>query len=145
MFTFFYYFNMSFTKKSFAIELSKLLLFEKPNVSLEQYPTEFDVAADFLWSAIMDKEIEGKSVLDLGCGTGILGFGAALLSAKKVTFVDIDKNAMEIAKANFEKLSQDFDLSNCEFNFIVSNVSNFKSEEKSERSVVAQQWLLGNG
>lgn len=121
---------MTFSKKSFAVELSKLKLFEKPNVSLEQYPTDFDVAADFLWNAAMDKEIEGKSILDLGAGTGILGFGAALLSAKKVTFVDIDKNAIRIAKENLEFLSAEFDLSGCEFNFIISDISKLVLTEK---------------
>ena len=121
---------MSFTKKSFSIILSKLKLFEKPNVSLEQYPTEFDVAADFLWNAAMENEIEGSFVIDLGAGTGILGFGAALLGAKKVTFVDIDKNAIEIAKQNLNYLKTEFDLSGCEFDFIISDISKFNTTDK---------------
>lgn len=44
--------------------------------------------------------IEGVSVLDMGCGSGILGIGALLLGAKDVLAVDIDKNAVDIAVKN---------------------------------------------
>lgn len=42
----------------------------------------------------------GMTVLDMGCGSGILGIGCALLGAKKVLGVDIDKNAADIANKN---------------------------------------------
>ncbi len=45
-------------------------------------------------------DTEGKSVLDMGCGSGILGIGALLLGAKDVLAVDIDKNAVDIAVKN---------------------------------------------
>ena len=44
--------------------------------------------------------LEGVSVLDMGCGSGILGIGALLLGAKDVLAVDIDKNAVDIAVKN---------------------------------------------
>ncbi len=46
---------------------------------------------------------EGMSVLDLGCGSGILSIIALLLGAKDATAVDIDPNAVEIAVQNAER------------------------------------------
>lgn len=45
-------------------------------------------------------KLDGSTVLDMGCGSGILGIGCALLGAKKVLGVDIDKNAADIANKN---------------------------------------------
>lgn len=46
---------------------------------------------------------EDKNVLDMGCGSGILGIGAALLGAKHIDAVDIDMVATRIAGENAEK------------------------------------------
>lgn len=43
---------------------------------------------------------EGKTVLDLGCGSGILGIGALVLGSEKCTGCDIDPKAPDIAAAN---------------------------------------------
>lgn len=50
--------------------------------------------------ALEDIPLENVSVLDMGCGSGILGIGALLLGAKDVLAVDIDKNAVDIAVKN---------------------------------------------
>ena len=50
--------------------------------------------------ALEDIPLENASVLDMGCGSGILGIGALLLGAKDVLAVDIDKNAVDIAVKN---------------------------------------------
>ena len=113
---------MSFTKKSFAILLSKLKVFDKPNAKLEQYPTDSECAAVVIWSAALNGDIEGKSVADLGCGTGILGIGALLLGAKKVSFYDIDESAINIAKENYNKVFEEYEIGEAEF--IVSDISN---------------------
>jgi len=44
--------------------------------------------------------VDGQDVLDLGCGSGILGIGAMLLGAKSVTGYDIDEKAPAIAQEN---------------------------------------------
>ncbi|MDW5298687.1 MAG: 50S ribosomal protein L11 methyltransferase [Sedimentibacter sp.] len=43
---------------------------------------------------------EGMEVLDMGCGSGILSIAAILLGAKTSVGVDIDENAVRIAKEN---------------------------------------------
>jgi len=42
----------------------------------------------------------GKKVLDLGCGSGILGIGAAVLGCEKVVGCDIDPKAPDVAADN---------------------------------------------
>jgi putative methylase len=119
---------MSFTRKSFAIELSRLKVFEKPKIMLEQYTTESDIASEILWDAVMKGEIQGKTIADLGAGTGILGLGCMLLSAKKVYFVDIDKDALNLAEENYQKLAEKYDLSGASAEFIASDIRDFNEE-----------------
>lgn len=52
---------------------------------------------------------EGKTVMDVGCGTGILAMCAYLLGAKNVTAVDIDAEAVKVAKKNMAEAG--FDIS----------------------------------
>lgn len=87
-------------KKKLAIELSKLRPLKTLNINLEQYQTESEIAAELLWRAYMNGDIKDKHIIDLGCGNGILGAGALLLGAKKIYFLDKDKEAIEICKKN---------------------------------------------
>ena len=47
-----------------------------------------------------DRSIKEWKVLDMGCGTGILGITAAKMGAQDVICLDIDKKAIEIANEN---------------------------------------------
>ena len=47
-------------------------------------------------------DLRGKTVLDVGCGSGILGLTSLLLGAKRAELVDIDPQATEIALHNAE-------------------------------------------
>jgi putative methylase len=91
-------------KKKLAMELSKLEQNEQSKLKYEQYATPGDIAADLLW--IAKEDITGISVVDLGCGNGVLAIGAAILGAKKVTAVDIDGDVLGIAISN--SLKNDF-------------------------------------
>lgn len=42
----------------------------------------------------------GKDVIDVGCGSGILGIAAAICGAKSVYMCDIDEQAVEFARKN---------------------------------------------
>jgi len=103
--------NKVVSKSRLAIVLSSLEGFYEPKLRQEQYITDSEVCASVLWSAYLLKDIEGKVIADLGCGTGILGIGALLLGARHVFFVDTDKKALEIAKNNVSKVkSEGYDL-----------------------------------
>ena len=45
-------------------------------------------------------DLEGKTVLDVGCGSGILGLCSLLLGAQSAELVDIDVQATDIAQHN---------------------------------------------
>ncbi|WP_394201640.1 50S ribosomal protein L11 methyltransferase [Shewanella waksmanii] len=47
--------------------------------------------------------LEGKQVIDFGCGSGILAVAALKLGAAHVTGIDIDFQAIEASKANAER------------------------------------------
>tara|TARA_B110000444_G_scaffold51403_1_gene47416 strand:- start:24 stop:662 length:639 start_codon:yes stop_codon:yes gene_type:complete len=87
-----------------AIELSKLQPHPCTSVELEQYATEGDLAAYWILGIDQVDEMEGKRVLDLGAGNGILGLGCLLVGAQHVTLVEADPLVVEIAKTNAERL-----------------------------------------
>jgi len=95
-------FKNMLTKSKLAIVLSKLKRFENPKVMDEQYETDSETAATMLWSAYMNRDIEGKTVADFGCGTGILGIGAVLLGAERVYMIEKDKEVISTAEKNVE-------------------------------------------
>jgi ribosomal protein L11 methyltransferase len=45
-------------------------------------------------------DIHGRSVADVGCGSGILSIGACLLGASHVVAVDVEQLSVEVAKEN---------------------------------------------
>lgn len=52
----------------------------------------------------LDKaDLTGKTVIDYGCGSGILAIAAALLGANKVIGVDTDPQALEATQANAQR------------------------------------------
>ncbi len=58
---------------------------------------------------ILNMELTGKTVLDMGCGTGILGMLASLKGAKSVTAIDIDTWSFESTVEN-ARLNNIFNL-----------------------------------
>ena len=116
-----------FTKKTLARILSKLQLFENPKTHIEQYPTDFDVAASVLWNAYMLGDIKDKTIADLGCGTGILGIGALLLGAKYVFFLDIDDDALKIARKNYQTMAEEFEIDD-KAHFSVGSIDTFSKK-----------------
>ena len=95
-------------KKELAIRLSKLKPLKKLDISLEQYQTESELAAEILWLTYLNNDIKDKIAADLGCGNGIFGFGSLLLEADKVYFVDKDKEALSVAKENCKSKKSGF-------------------------------------
>ncbi|NTV23196.1 MAG: methyltransferase [Nanoarchaeota archaeon] len=110
------------SKKQLAVFLSRLQSFEKPSFRLEQYPTDSEIAAEILWFGQQLGDIEGKTVADLGCGTGILGIGAMMFSPKKVFFVDIDEMPIKRLRENLKLMeASDYEIMN-------NDVTSFKEK-----------------
>lgn len=89
-------------------ELQSLLqdveTFAAPKIELEQYPTSVELAASMLYTIdTIYHDLEGCSVLDLGCGTGRLAIGAALLGSGHVIGVDLDSDALGICQQNINQ------------------------------------------
>ena len=88
-------------KLELELLLSQIEPHPSPKPSLEQYTIPVDIAAVMLRiAAYTHGGIVGKTVLDLGCGTGRLALGAAFLGAKQVVGVDIDRDAAKVAFEN---------------------------------------------
>lgn len=94
------------SRKKLEIQLQELENFVEPTPGLEQYPIT-PRGASILLSIISNtyNDIQDKRIGDLGCGTGILAIGAALLGAKEVIGVDIDERQLNIAAKNALKLN----------------------------------------
>ena len=109
--------------KNLEMMLQRLSGFSKPRAVLEQYQTPAPLAARLLFHALMKGDIEGKTVCDLGCGTGILAIGAALLGAASVRGIEIDKDAIRIAQENAQLLSVDVEFINADINTAVGGIA----------------------
>jgi len=92
-------------KRHLEIMLSKVEPHPQPKAYLEQYTIPANLAAEILYmAAYANNDIIGKKIVDLGCGTGRLAIGAALLGAKDVVGVEIDKTAVKLAWKSAAKL-----------------------------------------
>jgi putative methylase len=85
-------------QRQLEILLQQVPQLQKPNPRLEQYMTPAPIAADILFRAYQWGDIEDRTVVDLGCGTGIFAVGAVHMGAKKVLGIDSDKNIVMLAK-----------------------------------------------
>ena len=91
--------------RSLAIQLSKLQEISSPNLNLEQYQTEGEIAARWLFDIQSFDDLKpGCRVVDLGCGNGILGIGAVLMGAGSAILVDSDEKSCEVSTRNVESL-----------------------------------------
>ena len=88
------------TRAALETQLAVVAGFDNPRVSLEQYPTPPDLAAHVIHVADLNGDIEGRTVVDLGMGTGMLALGAALRGPARVVGVELDRDAIETARDN---------------------------------------------
>ncbi|MDE6255179.1 MAG: 50S ribosomal protein L11 methyltransferase [Muribaculaceae bacterium] len=74
---------------------------------------------------ILSLHLEGKDVIDIGTGTGILAFLAKMRGASQVTGIEIDRPAFENAVENAS-------LNNCNVDFIHGDASALDKLEKAD-------------
>jgi putative methylase len=119
---------------------------------LEQYTVSEQVAADMLYlTAYTNGDIVGKSVLDLGCGTGRLGLGAAYLGATEAVGLDIDSLAVKVAKENAQKAELPFQLVNGDiaaitgcFDTVLQNPPFGVQTREADRAFLVKALEVGN-
>jgi len=80
--------------------LQSLASVPQPKPEREPYATPATIAAEVVYGAYGRGDIEGCTVLDLGCGNGGLGIAAKLLRAARVVGVDSDPAAIRVAEQN---------------------------------------------
>ena len=130
-------------KLDLELLLSQIAPHPSPNPSLEQYTIPADVAATMLLiAAYTHGGIVGKTVLDLGCGTGRLALGAAFLGAKQVVGVDIDRDAVKVAfensvrtnlKEKVQWIAGDIDVIHGNFDAVLQNPPFGVQRRKADR------------
>lgn len=74
--------------------------FREPDQMLEQYPTGAHLASRVVAEAHAHGDIEGRAVVDLGVGGGVLTIASLLMGAAKVTGLDLDPNALDLTREN---------------------------------------------
>ena len=97
-------------KRDLEIRLQSVRNFTDPDPALEQYMTPATMAADILFTAYSNGDVEGMKVLDLGCGTGMFSIGAWLLGAGMVVGYDVSESALEVARANAESFGAEVEF-----------------------------------
>jgi putative methylase len=95
---------MTMRLRQLEMRLQGLSGFLDPRPDLEQYPTPAALAARLLFLAAGNGDIQNRSVLDLGTGTGVLACGAALLDAAEVVGLELDTGALAVARTNADRL-----------------------------------------
>lgn len=116
------------SKRQLEIKLGKLKILEKPSLKLEQYPVSPEAAGELLYLAGFEHDDLSRRVIDLGTGTGRLAIGAALMAAKEVVGVDVDEQALSLAKENAERVEaevewvhSDIEKINGKFDTVIMN------------------------
>ncbi|EJN61446.1 METTL5 family protein [Halogranum rubrum] len=92
------------TKRALEGKLAVVAGFENPQASLEQYPTPPGLAAHVVHIADLQGDIQGRTVVDLGTGTGMLALGAALRGPARVVGLELDRAALDTARANQKRV-----------------------------------------
>jgi putative methylase len=113
--------RISVRKRDLEIVLQGIAPYANPKVDLEQYTTQADIAADLLFRACYTYgDIKGKTIIDLGTGTGRLAIGAAILEAKSVVGIDVDSESLYAASANSRRMRLDV-------NWVVGDIESIRN------------------
>mgnify|MGYP000017657284 FL=1 len=93
------------SKRSLATKLGVVAGFDAPSAALEQYPTPPDLAAHVVHLADLHGDVDGRTVLDLGTGTGMLALAAALRGPARVFGIELDRDALSTATENERRIA----------------------------------------
>ncbi|WP_049923278.1 METTL5 family protein [Halopiger djelfimassiliensis] len=91
------------SRRTIARQLESLADFSDPSPALEQYLTPPEIAAHVCHLAGLQGDLD-RPVLDLGTGTGMLAVGATLAGGDRVAGIDVDRDALAVARANARRI-----------------------------------------
>ena len=141
-------------KRDLERALSQIEKNPTPKASLEQYTTPSNVAADTLhMAAYVFDDIIDKAIVELGCGTARLALGAALLGAKYVVGVDLDKVVISLTKKNSKILGikektdwiiGDITVLKGNFDTVLQNPPFGVQKRRADRKFIIKSLELGN-
>jgi len=133
--------------------ISEIETHPMPKAYLEQYTVPSRVAAEILFMATyVYNDIIDKTVVDLGCGTGRLAIGAALLGARETFGVDVDKVAVNVARKNAETMDvkekthwivADVDVMQGAFDTVLQNPPFGVQRRRADRKFIKKSLELG--
>ena len=130
---------IKFRRKFFEKFLERVPSYLRPKIRYEQYLTPSWLAADLLWIAELTfGDLSNKLVIDLGCGTGRLCIGIALLNAKFVIGIDIDVDAL-IQAVNFTRNN----MNDYNIDYVCCDVNNLPFRENLKFDTVVQNPPFG--
>ena len=127
----------------------ELIIYPKMSFGTGHHPTTY-----LMISYLLDLECAGMNVLDMGCGTGILGIVALQMGAKQVTAVDTElwcvQNTLENARLNQctsleavqqntvpkRKIPFDLILANINRNILVQQMEDYLDVLKEKGSIL---------
>jgi putative methylase len=141
-------------KRDLERALSQIEAHQTPKAYLEQYTTPSNVAAETLYlAAYVHDDIIDKTVIELGCGTGRLAIGAALLGAKEVIGVDLEGASVSVAQKNAEKMgvkektqwiTADIDVVKGAFDTVLQNPPFGVQRRRADRRFITKSLELGS-
>jgi putative methylase len=142
-------FRVHMKKRKLEMLLERAEGFESPDVRREQYATPATIAAELLYFAYMNGDLAG-SVADLGCGTGVLAIGAAMLGTQKIIGVDSDIRALKTAKQNAKRLDANVEWVCCDvsdfcghFDTVIMNPPFGAQDKGSDRPFLDKALAIG--
>ncbi len=138
-----------------AFNDGRLELIIEPRMS---FGTGHHATTRLICRALFDTDLKGKTVMDMGCGTGVLGILAAKLGAAKVEGIDIEswatENAIENGTANgvefhgetgnadlLQGRKFDIILANINRNVLVADISAYKASLNAEGIIFLSGFL----
>ncbi|MEM5829927.1 MAG: methyltransferase [Candidatus Aenigmatarchaeota archaeon] len=121
-------------KKKIEQIISELSSYENPKVELEQYETPSYLIAEIVNELNLMNLVEDKIVLEPACGTAKFSIAISFFNPKFVVAFDIDKEAIRIAKENYEKIKEKFETS--KIYFLIADVRKIKFRKKFDLIVM---------
>jgi ribosomal protein L11 methyltransferase len=139
-----------------AFNDGRLELIIEPRMS---FGTGHHATTRLICRALFDTDLKDKTVMDMGCGTGVLGILAAKLGAKKVEGIDIEswatENAIENGTANnvefsgetgdaalLEGRTFDIILANINRNVLVADIQAYKASLNANGIIFLSGFLI---